>query len=123
MLLPMYLIFSKMRNEDHYCHNAILLSPCGTHFHANWMIRLFGQICVNVIPYFANGVGVPNAIMQLGQKLLCDIGSLPAAHDLVTYFASQTVGGPAHGKDVYLLKKAELVKSVLRFGWSNMMAA
>jgi hypothetical protein len=42
MLLSMYIIYSKLRNLDHYLSSAILLSPCGTHFHANWGIKLFG---------------------------------------------------------------------------------
>jgi len=49
-----------MRNEDNYLSNAILLSPCGTHFHANWMIRLFGNICKTYIPIFTTGVGIPD---------------------------------------------------------------
>jgi len=42
MLLPMYIIYSKLENRDHKLSKAISLSPAGTHFNANWMIKAFG---------------------------------------------------------------------------------
>jgi len=32
------------------------------------------------------------------------------------------VGGPAYGSNTYLLKSSKLIKSMLKFGWSNKMA-
>ena len=56
-------------------------------------------------------------------KLMSDIKSLPAANDLMTYIASQTVGGPSHGKQAILLKSSKLVRSAINFGYSNYLAA
>mmetsp|Transcript_24675 Transcript_24675/g.38383 ORF Transcript_24675/g.38383 Transcript_24675/m.38383 type:complete len:122 (+) Transcript_24675:1500-1865(+) len=54
MILPMYLVYSKMLGrEDNLLHKSILLSPAGTHFHANWLINLVGQYFSYVSPMFA----------------------------------------------------------------------
>lgn len=87
MVLPMYLVFRRKAKEDHFLTRAILLSPCGTHFHANWMILVFGQVCTKLVPWFSKGVGMPDILMRIGQKLICDFKSLPASHDLLTYLA------------------------------------
>ena len=42
MLLPMYLIYSKLLNREHHISKGILLAPAGSHFHANWLIGATG---------------------------------------------------------------------------------
>lgn len=123
MLLPMYLVFSARDGYDHYLSKSILLSPAGTHFHANWFIRLFGQVCCNFLPWFTDGIGMPEIVMKIGLKIIQDLKNLPASNDFITYLMSQGIGGPAYGKTTYLLKSSKLMKSLLKFGWSNKMAA
>lgn len=88
MVLPMYLIFQKMLNREHYLSKAILLSPAGTHFHANWLIQTGGTMASYVIPLISNNVHVPELLMDLLKKVLNDIKYLPAADDFVNYLAS-----------------------------------
>ena len=123
MLLPMYLVLAGRNQEDHYLTKAILLSPAGTHFHANWFIKAFGLVCCNFMPWFTDGVGMPEIVMKIGLKLIQDLKTLPASNDFITYLMSQGIGGPAYGKTTYLLKSSKLMKSLLKFGWSNKMAA
>ena len=97
MLLPMYVVFSKLMNRDHHLSKAILLSPAGTHYHANWVIKLFGQVTTYLMPIFTDGVCIPDFLMTFAHKLLSDAKDLPATNDFMTYIASQLLGGPSHG--------------------------
>jgi len=65
MILPMYISLMKRQKEDHYLSKAILLSPCGTNFHANWMILLFAHMCTKVTPHFSGGIGMPEFLMKI----------------------------------------------------------
>jgi hypothetical protein len=94
----MYLIFSKLMKRDHYLSKAVLLSPAGTHFHANWVIRAGGYTCTYLMPYISSNVHVPETLMTLMIKLLNDMKYMPAATDLCSYIASQLFGGPSYGK-------------------------
>ena len=123
MLLSMYLIFCKMLRRDHYLSKAILLSPAGTHFHANWVIRAAGYTATYAMPYVSTNVHVPDIFMSILIKLLSDIKYVPAAADLCTYIASQLFGGPSYGKQTVLFQSAKILASVVNFGWSNMLAA
>ena len=84
----MYLIFSKMLKRDHYLSKAILLSPAGTHFHANWVIQTCGYTATYMMPYLTNNVHVPDTLVSIMIKLLNDMKHMPAAKDLCTYLAS-----------------------------------
>jgi len=73
MLLPMYVIFSKLLKRDHHLSKAILLAPAGTHFHSNWCINLFGKTCNYIIPYFTEKVYIPEILMTSADKLLNEV--------------------------------------------------
>ena len=88
MLLSMYLIFSKMLKRDHFLSKAILLSPAGTHFHANWVIRAAGYTATYACPIVTTNIHVPDTLVSVMIKLLNDIKQMPAATDLCTYLAS-----------------------------------
>ena len=98
MLLSMYVIFSKLLKREHYLSKAILLSPCGTHFHGNWCIELFGKTCVYVVPWVAKGIAIPDCLMMTVSKLISELKNLPACNDLITYLGSQVFGGASTGK-------------------------
>jgi hypothetical protein len=84
----MYLVFSKLFKKDHYLTKAILLSPAGTHFNANWVIRAGGYILGYLMPLVSTNFHVPESLMSLMIKLLTDMKHMPAATDLCTYIAS-----------------------------------
>jgi len=115
----MYLIFSKRLNRDHFLTKAILLSPSGTHFHANWVIYWAGMAATYLMPLMTTNVHVPECMMLMMNKLMNDIKSMPAAGDLVTHVASQLFGGPSYGKQNVLLKSSKMFHSSIMFGWSN----
>jgi hypothetical protein len=119
----MYLIHCKRLKRDHLLHKAILLSPSGTHFHANWVIYSGGMAATYLAPYFTSNIHIPECMMLLMTKLLNDLKNMPAAGDLCTHIASQLFGGPSFGKQTVLMKSAKIFKSTIQFGWSNMLAA
>jgi hypothetical protein len=78
----------KKQNLDHYLSKSILLSPCGTNFHANWLIVSIGKTFCTFVPYFLDGVGLPEIIMKIGLKIMQDLKTLPASNDFLTYLMS-----------------------------------
>ena len=118
MLLPMYVIFSRKLKRDHFLNKAILLAPAGTHYHANWVIKRFGQICTYVLPMFSDGACVPDFLMTAAHKVLNDIKDLPATNDFVTYLSSQALGGPSHGTGTLVTKSSKILASTIHFGFS-----
>ena len=98
MILSMYIILSKIHKRDHYLSKAILLATAGTHFHANWVVKVAGKSCTTIAPYFSTNVHLPDLLVTILTKLTNDLKSLPAAKDFSTYLGSQLLGGPSHGK-------------------------
>lgn len=118
MFLPMYIIYSRLLKRDHFLSKAILLAPAGTHFHANWVIKRFGQLCTYVLPIFADGAYVPDFFMTAAHKLMNDVKELPATNDFVTYLTSQLWGGPSHGRLAVVTKSSKIFASTVHFGFS-----
>lgn len=115
----MYIIYSKLENREHKLYKAVSLSPAGTHFHANWVIKAFGHLSVHILPKFTSKVYIPDCMVPFMVKLLNDIKNMPALNDLCTYLSAQCMGGPSLGKQAILTKTAKIFHSTLSFGFSN----
>lgn len=118
MLLPMYVIYSKLLKRDHHLSKAILMAPAGTHFHSNWIINLFGKTCNYVIPCFTDKVYIPEILMTSTDKILNEVKQLPAVNDLFSLVASQMVGGSSHGKMAIISRSAKAMTGMVHFGFS-----
>jgi pimeloyl-ACP methyl ester carboxylesterase len=63
MILPMYIVLAKQENRDHLLTKAILLSPAGTHFNANWVIWLIGVFTHYIMPIFTTNFHLPGFLI------------------------------------------------------------
>lgn len=84
----MYVIHCKRLKRDHLLSKAILLSPSGTHFHANWVIYWSGMAATYVAPLITTNIHVPESMMLIMIKLLNDLKNMPAVGDLCTHVAA-----------------------------------
>jgi len=86
MILPMYVVYSKLlKRPDHFLSKAILLSPAGTHFHANWVIKIIGQFFTYFAPLYTTNTHFPEYLLFGLQKLINDTKKMPAVDDLINY--------------------------------------
>ena len=94
----MYMTLCEKFGLDHYLHRAIMLSPSGTHFHQNWVIRGLGFLNTKVLPKFSKGFRFADWQIIMVERLMSDIRRLPAVRDFVSYFFSQLIGGASYGE-------------------------
>jgi hypothetical protein len=84
----MYLILSKIHQRDHFLSRAILLATAGTHYHANWVVKVCGLGFANIMPLFTTNVHLPDGLVTVMTKVINDLKGLPAAKDFSTYLGA-----------------------------------